>query len=187
MHFSLSFAGSLGQICELSLENPGFALNFAAQSCWWDTRGEGHKIFTGAFSGEGAMPSHETPPCFVSQQGSCALPACVYVWAGCIHKISLPLLHVLPPRRGWSWGNASKNFFLQLPKKQSAFFRWKIHAIVRADWCLLDSCAPSWHRETYIKKFGWLLKSINERNWLWGEVSEGSRRSSNASFFGCWR
>lgn len=33
------------------------------------------------------MQSHETPPCFVSQQGSSALPVCIYVWAGCIHKI----------------------------------------------------------------------------------------------------
>lgn len=32
MHFSLSFVEGLGQARGLSLENPGFALNFAAQS-----------------------------------------------------------------------------------------------------------------------------------------------------------
>lgn len=56
------------------------------------------------------MQSHETPPCFVSQQGSSALPVCIYIWAGCIHKIFLPLLHALPP---W-WG-------LELRKRQQRF------------------------------------------------------------------
>lgn len=50
---------------------------------------------------------------------------CVFMfaalWAGCIHKIFLPLLYVHPPWWGWSWAKPSNDGFLQLPKPECPF------------------------------------------------------------------
>jgi len=76
MHFSLGFVEGLGQAYGLCLENPGFALNFVAQSR--NSLEEGHETFMGAFSGEGfrAVKHHLV---LLSSKGNCALPVCIDV------------------------------------------------------------------------------------------------------------
>lgn len=133
------FVEVLGWACRLSLENPGFALNLAGQSCCWKSLEEGHKIFTGCFSHEGCRPI------LLSSKDSCTLPMCISVFCsrGWMYtwNISAPVAHTSTLVRLELSGHKQHYFFFSFSasKKQSALFRWNIHAIISTEWCLLDS------------------------------------------------
>lgn len=153
MYFSPGLVEGLGQLCRLSLDKDEFGSGLFSSAPLLKLRGRRAQAIHGAFTPAG---------CRALSKAICVHLCLLLYGLGVYIKTSASAAHT-PTWRGCSWANTSE-VFLQLPRlaKTECPFQMK-NSDHHQDWKMSSrlSCAPSWHRETYIKKIGRLLKSIN--------------------------